>query len=116
VDTARGPRARLLHCWRCRSQGRQHDRVDIRGNAFLAEEYPKGSFDFVVSTGLGEFLKADEIEVFYRNAHCILAPGGVFYTSATRYEKRSEAFLETFELLTQYRTIDDLGAAGQTPP
>jgi hypothetical protein len=32
------------------------------------------------------------------------------YTSATRYEKRSEAFLKTFELLTHYRTIDRLDA------
>jgi SAM-dependent methyltransferase len=82
----------------------------IRGNALLAEEYPNGTFDFVVSTGLGEFLKADEIEIFHRNVHRILAPGGIFYTSATRYEKRSESFLKTFELLTQYRTIDDLDA------
>jgi len=80
----------------------------IRGNALLAGEYPQGPFDFVVSTGLGEFLNADEIKIFYRNVHAVLAPGGVFYTSATRYEKRSEAFLRTFELLTQYRTIDNL--------
>ncbi len=82
----------------------------IQGNALLAEEYPNGTFDFVVSTGLGEFLKADEIEVFYQNVHRVLAPGGVFYTSATGYEKRSESFLKTFELLTQYRTIDHLDA------
>jgi hypothetical protein len=82
----------------------------IRGNALLADDYPGDGFDFVVSTGLGEFLKADEIETFYRNVQSVLASGGVFYTSATRYEKRSEAFLRTFELLTQYRTIDHLDA------
>jgi SAM-dependent methyltransferase len=82
----------------------------LRGNALLAAKYPNGTFDFVVSTGLGEFLKADEIEIFYRNVHRVLAPGGVFYTSATHYEKRSESFLKTFELLTQYRTIDHLDA------
>jgi len=81
----------------------------IRGNALVAEDYPKESFNFVVSTGLGEFLKADEIVVFYRNVYRVVAPG-VFYTSATRYEKRSEAFLKSFELLTQYRTIDHLDA------
>jgi hypothetical protein len=27
----------------------------IRGNALLADDYPEGAFDFVVSTGLGEF-------------------------------------------------------------
>ena len=82
----------------------------IRGNALLANEYPNGTFDFVVSTGLGEFLNAHEIEIFYQNVHHVLAPGGVFYTTATRYEKRSESFLKTFELLTQYRTIDHLDA------
>ena len=82
----------------------------FRSNALLTEDYPEGPFDFVVSAGLGEFLKADEIEIFYRNVHGVPAPGGVFYTSATRYEKRSESFLKTFELLTQYRTIDHLDA------
>jgi len=36
----------------------------FRGNALLTEDYPEGPFDFVVSAGLGEFLKADEIEIF----------------------------------------------------
>ena len=82
----------------------------VRGNALVAGDYPNESFDFVVSTGLGEFLRSDEIEIFYRNVHCVLAPGGVFFTNATRYEERSEAFLKTFELLTQSRTIDQLNA------
>ena len=82
----------------------------VRGNALVTGDYPNKSFDFVVSTGLGEFLKSDEIEVFYRNVHCVLAPGGVFFTNATRYEERGEAFLKTFELLTQSRTIDQLDA------
>ena len=71
----------------------------IRGNALLANEYPNGTFDFVVSTGLGEFLNAHEIETFYQNVHHVLAPGGVFYTSATRYEKRSESFLKDLRAL-----------------
>jgi cyclopropane fatty-acyl-phospholipid synthase-like methyltransferase len=82
----------------------------VRGNALVTGDYPNKSFDFVVSTGLGEFLKSDQIEIFYRNVHCVLAPGGVFFTNATRYEERSEAFLKTFELLTQSRTIDQLDA------
>jgi len=52
--------------------------------------------------------KTPELEVFYRNVHAALAPGGTFYTSATRYEKRSEAFLQVFELITQYRTTQQL--------
>jgi SAM-dependent methyltransferase len=64
----------------------------IRGNALLTEDYPKGPFDFVVSTGLGEFLNADEIEIFYRNLHRVLAPGGIFYTSVTRYGSAARPF------------------------
>ena len=44
----------------------------------------------MVSTGLGEFLKADEIEIFYRNVHRVLASDGVFYTSATRYKNAAK--------------------------
>ncbi len=80
-----------------------------QGNALLRETYPAvGGFHGVVSTGLGEFLQTPELEAFYRNVFDVLAPGGAFYTSATRYEKRSEAFLRTFELITQYRTTEDL--------
>ena len=64
----------------------------IRGNALLTEDYPKGPFDFVVSTGLGEFLNADEIEIFYRNLHRVRAPGGIFYTSVTRYGSAARPF------------------------
>ncbi len=81
-----------------------------QGNALKAETYPAGKFHGVVSTGLGEFLQTPELEVFYRNVFDALAPGGTFYTSATRYEKRSEAFLQAFELITQYRTTEQLEA------
>ena len=83
-------------------------RVFHQGNALLAADYPPGGFHAIVSTGLGEFLKTPELEVFYRNIHAALAPGGTFYTSATRYEKRSEAFLRAFDLITQYRSTEDL--------
>jgi hypothetical protein len=83
----------------------------VQGNALCAENYPEtGGFHAVISTGLGEFLRADELEVFYRNVYAALAPGGTFFTSATRYEKRSEAFLRAFELITQYRTTADMAA------
>lgn len=92
-------------------------RTFVHGNALLADNYPAvGGFHAIVSTGLGEFLKTPELEVFYRNVHAALAPGGTFYTSATRYEKRSEAFLQAFELITQYRTTEDLEKIlGQLP-
>lgn len=88
----------------------------VHGNALLATDYPERGFHAVVSTGLGEFLKTPELEAFYRNVHAVLRPGGTFYTSATRYEKRSEAFLRAFELITQYRTTAELEKIlGQLP-
>ena len=78
------------------------------GNALAGSDYPPGKFDAIVSTGLGEFLNDAELELFYHHVHAALALGGTFFTSATRYEKRSEAFLRAFELVTQYRTTEDL--------
>lgn len=78
------------------------------GNALLRQDYPPGNFHIVVSTGLGEFLDSREIRHFYRNIYDVLAPGGTFYTSATRKEKRSDVLLSAFELITQYRTTRDL--------
>jgi SAM-dependent methyltransferase/uncharacterized membrane protein YhaH (DUF805 family) len=83
-------------------------RIFHHGNALIASDYPPGGFNAIVSTGLGEFLTTPELEVFYRNVYGALVPGGTFYTSATRFEKRSEAFLGAFELITQYRATEDL--------
>jgi hypothetical protein len=78
------------------------------GNALLRENYPAVLFHVVVSTGLGEFLDSRELGYFYRNVYELLTPGGTFYTSATRKEKRSEAIMSAFELITQYRATEDL--------
>jgi hypothetical protein len=80
------------------------------GNALLSEAYPPGPFHFVVSTGLNEFLELPQLEVFFTNVHALLAPGGTFYTSATQKEKRSEALMQTFELITRYRSVNELEA------
>jgi hypothetical protein len=78
------------------------------GNALLREQFPAGPFHCVVSTGLGEFLDAEQLAVFYGNVFEALAPGGTFYTSATREEKSSELLMRLFELITRYRTTGDL--------
>ncbi len=78
------------------------------GNALLRDEYPAGSFHAVVSTGLGEFLDDAQLQTFYGNVFDILAPGGTFYTSATREEARSELMMRAFELNTSYRTSSQL--------
>jgi SAM-dependent methyltransferase len=79
-----------------------------QGNALLRETFPPGPFHFIVSTGLNEFLKRDELECFYRNVFDVLAPGGTFFTSATQREPRGEKIMRAFELDTEYHTPDEL--------
>jgi 2-polyprenyl-3-methyl-5-hydroxy-6-metoxy-1,4-benzoquinol methylase len=79
-----------------------------QGNALLAETFPPGPFHFVMSTGLIEFLDAAQLEVFLGHVYERLAPGGTFYTSATRKEQRSDALMRAFELITRYRSLDEL--------
>jgi SAM-dependent methyltransferase len=79
-----------------------------RGDALSAGDYPQGPFDLVVSTGLGEFLQRDELVRFYRHVHGLLRPGGVFFTSATARDSSSDRLLQMVELVTQYRSADDL--------
>ena len=79
-----------------------------RGDALSAGDYPQGPFDLVVSTGLGEFLQRDELARFYRHVHGLLRPGGVFFTSATARDPSSDRLLRMVELVTQYRSADDL--------
>lgn len=82
-----------------------------RGDALQLADYPRRDFDVIVSTGLGEFLDDAQLARFYANVHASLAPGGVFYTSATRCEPRSEAMLRAYELNTHYRIEADLRRA-----
>jgi len=87
-----------------------------QGNALLAETFPPGPFHCVVSTGLNEFLEVSQLEVFFRNVFDRLAPGGTFYTSATRKEPRSDAVMRAFELIARYHSIDELERVlGQMP-
>jgi cyclopropane fatty-acyl-phospholipid synthase-like methyltransferase len=79
-----------------------------RGDALSAEDYPPGPFDLVVSTGLGEFLQRDELLTFYSHVHRVLRTGGVFFTSATARDRSSDLLLPMVELVTQYRSADDV--------
>lgn len=81
----------------------------VRGDALDAAAFPPGPFHFIASTGLGEFLDDAQLVTFYANVHRVLAPGGVFFTSATAREPRSDAILRAFELHTHYRTRADVG-------
>lgn len=73
------------------------------GDALSAADYPRRPFDVVISTGLGEFLDDDELDVFYGHIYEVLDPGGIFYTSATGYDSNSERLLRIAEITTRYR-------------
>ena len=87
-----------------------------RGDAMNERDYPAGSFDVIVSTGLGEFLDDDELAVFYASVHRVLEPGGIFYTSATARDRRSDFLLGLAELEVHYRNAGDLTAVLERGP
>jgi SAM-dependent methyltransferase len=74
-----------------------------RGNALSADDYPRGPFHVVISTGLGEFLSDNELAAFYGHIYQILEDGGIFYTSASARERGSDALLRIAEILPHYR-------------
>ena len=74
-----------------------------QGDALDAGDYPPGRFDLVVSTGLAEFLRDDELAALYAFAYRKLRPGGTFYTSVTARDPRSDTLLKMVELDVHYR-------------
>lgn len=80
----------------------------IHGDALHDLDFPQVPQDVIVSTGLGEFLDDAHLRIFYRNVFDSLAPGGTFYTSATRREGRSDYLMNAFELRAHYRTEADV--------
>jgi 2-polyprenyl-3-methyl-5-hydroxy-6-metoxy-1,4-benzoquinol methylase len=71
-------------------------------------------FDFITSTGFGEFLDDRQLGVLYDLFHRILRPGGVFVTSAMRRRSFSDYLLRLAELKVHYRSADDLALLART--
>ena len=69
-----------------------------------------GEFDFITSTGLGEFLDDEQLATLYAAFHRVLRPGGVMVTSAMSRLRFSDYLLRLAELRVQYRSADDLAA------
>jgi SAM-dependent methyltransferase len=69
-----------------------------------------GEFDFITSTGLGEFLDDEQLATLYTAFHRVLRPGGVMVTSAMRCLRFSDYLLRLAELHVRYRSADDLAA------
>jgi hypothetical protein len=79
-----------------------------RGDALNPDDYPRLKFHVVISTGLGEFLRDDELAAFYARVYDGLESGATFYTSATARDWRSDVFLRIAELVTIYRDQSEL--------
>lgn len=88
----------------------------IEGNALIATSYPKERFDLIISTGLGEFLDDPDLDRFYWNVFDALEEGGIFFTSATAFERRSDFLMKAFEMEAHYRNKEQIEAILRTLP
>jgi SAM-dependent methyltransferase len=86
------------------------------GDALNRDDYPTLKFQVVVSTGLGEFLRDDELAALHACVYDVLEPGATFYTSATSRDSRSDLFLQMAELVTAYRSAGELERVLRTLP
>ena len=87
----------------------QHDITLLthHGDALDAGTYA-GEFDFITSTGLGEFLDDEQLTLLYMVFNHILRPEGVMVTSAMRCLRFSDYLLRLAELHVHYRSAEDL--------
>lgn len=88
----------------------------VEGNALDPDAYPSGEFHYIGSTGLSEFLGGKELTRFFTNVHQHLTPGGVFFTSASAHEPRSDALLRAFEFQIHYRSQGEVASLLETLP
>ena len=76
------------------------DALDIRAYA--------GEYDFIASTGLGEFLDNEQLSALYAIFYRSLRPAGVMVTSAMRRLRFSDYMLRLAELHVHYRSAEEL--------
>jgi SAM-dependent methyltransferase len=72
-----------------------------------------GEFDFITSTGLGEFLDDNQLATLYAAFHRVLRPGGIMVTSAMRCLRFSDYLLRLAELHVRYRSADELAVTAR---
>lgn len=77
------------------------------GDALDVRTY-SGEFDFITSTGLGEFLSDEQLASLYAIFYRTLRPRGVMVTSAMRWQRFSDYLLRLAELHVHYRSSEDL--------
>jgi SAM-dependent methyltransferase len=78
-----------------------------QGDALDVDVYG-GEFDFITSTGLGEFLDDVKLTSLYSIFWRVLRPGGVVVNSAMRRQRFSDYLLRLAELHVYYRSAEDL--------
>jgi hypothetical protein len=81
--------------------------ITRHGDALDTKTYA-GEFDFITSTGLGEFLDDEQLVSLYEVFNHVLRPGGVMVTSAMRSLRFSDYLLRLAELHVHYRSAEDL--------
>jgi SAM-dependent methyltransferase len=79
------------------------------GDALDPETYA-GGFDFITSTGMGEFLDDEQLVSLYSVFNRVLRPGGIMVTSAMRRLRFSDYLLRLAEVHVHYRSAEDLAA------
>jgi cyclopropane fatty-acyl-phospholipid synthase-like methyltransferase len=89
----------------------QHDITLLthHGDALDTRTYA-GEFDFITSTGLGEFLDDEQLASLYMVFNHILRPEGVMVTSAMRCLRFSDYLLRLAELHVHYRSAEELAS------
>jgi len=81
--------------------------ITYHGDAMDPGTYA-GEFDFITSTGLGEFLDDGQLISLYALFRRTLRPEGVMVTSAMRRLGFSDYLLQLAELQVHYRSAEDL--------
>jgi SAM-dependent methyltransferase len=67
-------------------------------------------FDFITSTGFGEFLDDEKLARLYSIFYEVLRPGGLMVTSAMRRTRVAGYLLDLAELHVRYRSAEELAA------
>ena len=80
-----------------------------QGDALDTATY-QSTFDFITSTGFGEFLDERKLTQFYSVMLQQLRPGGVFVTSSMRRTPMAGYLLDLAELRVHYRTADEISS------
>src|SRR5215469_4226890 len=83
--------------------------IPHQGDALDVATYA-GRYDFITSTGFGEFLDDEKLARLYAIFYEVLRPGGVMVTSAMRRTRVAGYLLDLAELRVHYRSAEDLVA------